>query len=116
LYTVTDTYLPEERHLFLERLEKLETDSTLRFEKKVRYAKMKDRSRGSLCLPRYEADIFRQFCATSANAARGRSVARSAPKLCDLVNSLDGIVWEADAQTFAFSFVIRKPSACWAIR
>src|SRR5437870_13628883 len=31
---VTDTYLLEERHLFLERLKKLGTDSTLRFERK----------------------------------------------------------------------------------
>jgi PAS domain S-box-containing protein len=32
---VTDTYLPEERHLFLERLKKLEANSTtLRFERK----------------------------------------------------------------------------------
>jgi PAS domain S-box-containing protein len=31
---VTDTYLPEERHLFRERLEKLKTGGTLRFERK----------------------------------------------------------------------------------
>lgn len=31
---VTDTYLPEERHLFRERLEKLKTGSTIRFERK----------------------------------------------------------------------------------
>jgi PAS domain S-box-containing protein len=31
---VTDTYVPEERHLFLERLEKLRTGGTLRFERK----------------------------------------------------------------------------------
>jgi PAS domain S-box-containing protein len=31
---VTDTYLPEERHVFLERLEKLKTGGTLRFERK----------------------------------------------------------------------------------
>src|SRR6266542_3001201 len=31
---VTDTYLPEERHLFLERLKKLEANSTLLFERK----------------------------------------------------------------------------------
>src|SRR5881396_2522194 len=30
---VTDTYLPEERHLFLERLEKLKAGGTLRFER-----------------------------------------------------------------------------------
>jgi PAS domain S-box-containing protein len=31
---VTETYLPEERHLFLERIEKLKTGSTIRFERK----------------------------------------------------------------------------------
>ena len=31
---VTDTYLPEERHLFRERLEKLGTGTTIRFERK----------------------------------------------------------------------------------
>ena len=31
---VADTYLPEERHLFRERLEKLKTGSTIRFERK----------------------------------------------------------------------------------
>ena len=31
---VSDTYLQEERHLFLERLEKLKTGSTIRFERK----------------------------------------------------------------------------------
>ena len=31
---VTETYLPEERHLFQERLEKLKTEGTLRFERK----------------------------------------------------------------------------------
>jgi PAS domain S-box-containing protein len=31
---VTDTYLPEERHLFRERLEKLKTGHTIRFERK----------------------------------------------------------------------------------
>lgn len=31
---VTDTYLPEERHLFRERLEKLKTGSTIRFDRK----------------------------------------------------------------------------------
>ena len=31
---VTDTYLPEERHLFRERLEKLKTGRTIRFERK----------------------------------------------------------------------------------
>src|SRR5262249_39603505 len=31
---VTDTYLPEERHLFQERLKKLKSESTLRFERK----------------------------------------------------------------------------------
>src|SRR5213592_1968528 len=32
---VADTYLPEERHLFRERLEKLKTGGTLRFERKL---------------------------------------------------------------------------------
>src|SRR6266700_3104094 len=31
---VTDTYLPEERHVFQERLEKLKTERTVRFERK----------------------------------------------------------------------------------
>src|SRR6266480_1511739 len=31
---VTDTYLPEERHLFREKLEKIKTGSTIRFERK----------------------------------------------------------------------------------
>ncbi len=31
---MTETYLPEERHLFLERIEKLKTENSLRFERK----------------------------------------------------------------------------------
>jgi PAS domain S-box-containing protein len=36
---------------------------------------------------------------------RGTEVARSRQRFSDLVNSVDGIVWEADAETFAYSFI-----------
>jgi K+-sensing histidine kinase KdpD len=42
--------------------------------------------------------------ALNANERRAEAVAAQ-QRFSDLVNSVEGIVWEADAQTFAFSFV-----------
>ena len=46
---VTETYLPEERQLFRERLEKLKTGGTLRYERNVRAKERRKGSRGSFC-------------------------------------------------------------------
>jgi PAS domain S-box-containing protein len=42
--------------------------------------------------------------ALNANQRRAEAVAAQ-QRFADLVNSVEGIVWEADAQTFAFSFI-----------
>ena len=42
--------------------------------------------------------------ALNANQRRAEAVAAQ-QRFADLVNSVEGIVWEADAQTFVFSFV-----------
>jgi PAS domain S-box-containing protein len=41
----------------------------------------------------------------TAGKSAERALVQSERQYLDLVNSLDGIVWEADGQTFAFSFV-----------
>ena len=48
--------------------------------------------------------------AVKANERRAEAVAAQ-QRFVDLVNSLEGIVWEADANTFAFSFVSEQAEA-----
>ena len=72
---VTDTYLPEERHLFRERLEKLRTgppyDSRENlFVKTGRSFRWRYPCRG------YAADISRRFCAISASASKMKLCSR----------------------------------------
>ncbi|WP_035348071.1 PAS domain S-box protein [Edaphobacter aggregans] len=45
--------------------------------------------------------------AVNANQRRAEAVATQ-QRFADLVNSVEGIVWEADAETFAFSFVSER--------
>jgi len=80
---VTDTYLPEERHLFLERLKKLEANSTLRFEKKVRTQKWRKRSRGGLPLRNARRIFSGDPARHQRTQASGRSAAARAPELRD---------------------------------
>src|SRR6266542_2293182 len=102
---VTDTYLPEERHLFLERLKKLEANSTLRFERKF------VRKNGEIVLVEVSVSAirggyFQAILRDISERKRAEEALQQAHQnYVTLVNSLDGIVWEADAQTFAFSFV-----------
>lgn len=45
---------------------------------------------------------------SSGDRASAEEASRSRQRFLDLVNSTDGIVWEADARTFVFSFVSDK--------
>jgi PAS domain S-box-containing protein len=103
---ITDTYLPEERHLFLERLKKLEANSTtLRFERKF------VRENGEIVpvevsVSAIRGGYFQAILRDISERKRAEEALREAHhNYVTLVNSLDGIVWEADAQTFVFSFV-----------
>jgi PAS domain S-box-containing protein len=103
--SVTDTYLPEERHLFLERLKKLETDSTLRFERKF-VRKNGEIVPVEVSVSAIRGGYFQAILRDISERKRAEEALREAHQnYVTLVNSLDGIVWEADAQTFAFSFV-----------
>src|SRR6267154_6465234 len=102
---VTDTYLPEERHLFLERLKKLEANSTLRFERMF-VRKNGESVPVEVSLSAMRGGYFQAILRDISERKRAEEALREAHQnYVTLVNSLDGIVWEADAQTFAFSFV-----------
>jgi PAS domain S-box-containing protein len=102
---VTDTYLPQERHLFLERLSKLETDSTLRFERKF-VRKNGEIVPVEVSVSAIRGGYFQAILRDISERKRAEEALHEAHQnYVTLVNSLDGIVWEADAQTFAFSFV-----------
>jgi PAS domain S-box-containing protein len=102
---VTDTYLPEERHLFKERLEKLEMDTTLRFERKF-VRKNGEIVPVEVSVSAIRGGHFQAILRDISERKRAEEALRQAHQnYVTLVNSLDGIVWEADAQSFAFSFV-----------
>jgi PAS domain S-box-containing protein len=103
---ITDTYLPEERHLFLERLKELEANSTtLRFERKF-VRKNGEIVPVEVSVSAIRGGYFQAILRDISERKRAEEALRDAHhNYVTLVNSLDGIVWEADAQTFAFSFV-----------
>jgi PAS domain S-box-containing protein len=102
---VTDTYLAEERHLFLERLEKLKAGGTLRFERTF-VRKNGDIIPVEVSVTAIRGGYFQAILRDISERKRAEAALQQAHwNYMTLVNSLDGIVWEADAQTFAFSFV-----------
>ncbi|MGH7981598.1 MAG: PAS domain-containing protein, partial [Candidatus Udaeobacter sp.] len=102
---VTDTYLPEERHRILERLEKLKAGGTLRFERAF-VRKNRDMLPVEVSVTAIRGGYFQAILRDISERKRAEEAVRQAHwNYMALVNSIDGIVWEADAQTFAFSFV-----------
>jgi PAS domain S-box-containing protein len=102
---VTDTYLPEERHLFQERLKKLESESTLRFERKF-VRTNQEIVPVEVSVSAIKGGYFQAIVRDISERKRAEEALRVAHEnYVGLVNSLDGIVWESDAQTFAFTFV-----------
>jgi PAS domain S-box-containing protein len=102
---ITDTYLPEERHLFPERLKKLEANSTLRFERRF-VRKNGEIIPVEVSVSAIRGGYFQAILRDISERKRAEEALQQAHQnYVTLVNSLDGIVWEADAQTFAFSFV-----------
>jgi PAS domain S-box-containing protein len=102
---VTDTYLPEERHLFQERLKKLKGKNALRFERKF-VRKSGEIVPVEVSVSAIRGGYFQAILRDISERKRAEEALRQAHQnYVSLVNSLDGIVWEADAQTFAFTFV-----------
>jgi PAS domain S-box-containing protein len=103
---VTDTYLPEERHLFLERLKILEANSTtLRFERKF-VRKNGEIVPVEVSVSAIRGGYFQAILRDISERKRAEEALHEAHQnYVTLVNSLDGIVWEAEPQTFAFTFV-----------
>ncbi|HEY2569235.1 MAG TPA: PAS domain S-box protein, partial [Candidatus Udaeobacter sp.] len=102
---VTDTYPPEERHLFQDRLKKLKKESTLRFERKF-VRKNQEIVPVEVSVSAIKGGYFQAVVRDISERKRAEEALRVAHEnYVGLVNSLDGIVWEADAQTFAFTFV-----------
>jgi PAS domain S-box-containing protein len=102
---VTDTYLPEERHLFQERLGKLKGKSALRFERKF-VRKNGEMVPVEVSVSAIRGGYFQAILRDISERKRAEEALREAHQnYVTLVNSLDGIVWEADAQSFVFTFV-----------
>jgi PAS domain S-box-containing protein len=102
---VTDTYLPEERHLFQERLGKLKGKSALRFERKF-VRKNGEIVPVEVSVSAIRGGYFQAILRDISERKRAEEALREAHQnYVTLVNSLDGIVWEADAQSFVFTFV-----------
>jgi PAS domain S-box-containing protein len=102
---VTDTYLPEERHLFQERLKKLTGRKALRFERKF-VRKNGEIVPVEVSVSAIRGGFFQAIIRDISERKRAEEALREAHQnYVTLVNSLDGIVWEADAQTFTFTFV-----------
>lgn len=74
-------------------------------------------------MPGYEDNLGRVIVATediSVIKESEKAVALSQQKIESLINTVDGIVWEADASTFMFTFVSKRaeeilgyPVHCW---
>jgi PAS domain S-box-containing protein len=117
---VTDTYLPEERHLFQERLKKLKGKSALRFERHF-VRKNGEIVPVEVSVSAIRGGYFQAILRDISERKRAEEALREAHRnYVTLVNSIDGIVWEGDAQTFAFTFVspqaermLGYPLACW---
>jgi PAS domain S-box-containing protein len=102
---VTDTYLPEERHLFQERLGKLKGKNALRFERKF-VRKNGEIVPVEVSVSAIRGGYFQAILRDISERKQAEEALREAHQnYVTLVNSLDGIVWEADAQTFAFTFI-----------
>src|SRR6266480_2404681 len=102
---VTDTYLPDERHLFQERLGKLKGKTALRFERKF-VRKNGEIVPVEVSVSAIRGGYFQAILRDIGERKRAEEALHEAHQnYVTLVNSLDGIVWEADAQTFAFTFV-----------
>src|SRR6266513_777075 len=102
---VTDTYLPDERHLFQERLGKLKGKTALRFERKF-VRKNEEIVPVEVSVSAIRGGYFQAILRDIGERKRAEEALHEAHQnYVTLVNSLDVIVWEADAQTFAFTFV-----------
>ncbi len=102
---ITDTYLPEERHLFQERLKKLRGKSALRFERKF-VRKNGDIVPVEVSVSAIRGGYFQAILRDISERKRAEEALREAHhNYVTLLNSLDGIVWEADGDSFAFTFV-----------
>ena len=102
---VTDTYLPEERYLFQERLKQLKGKSALRFERKF-VRKNGEIVPVEVSVSAIRGGYFQAILRDISERKRAEDALREAHEnYVTLVNSIDGIVWEADARTFAFTFV-----------
>jgi PAS domain S-box-containing protein len=102
---VTDTYLSEERHLFQERLKTLRGETALRFERKF-VRKNGEIVPVEVSVSAIRGGYFQAILRDISERKRAEEALREAHQnYVTLVNSLDGIVWEADAQNFTFTFV-----------
>jgi PAS domain S-box-containing protein len=105
---VTDTYLPEERHLFGERLKKFDGKSTLRFERKF-VRKSGEIVPVEVSVSPIRGGYFQAILRDIGERKRAEEeLSREQQRFMDIVNSVEGIVWEADAETFVFSFVSKQ--------
>jgi PAS domain S-box-containing protein len=105
---VTDTYLPEERHLFGERLKKLEGKSALRFERKF-VRKSGEIVPVEVSVSPIRGGYFQAILRDISERKRAEEeLSREQQRFMDIVDSVEGIVWEADAESFVFSFVSKQ--------
>jgi PAS domain S-box-containing protein len=105
---VTDTYLPEERHLFQERLKKLKGKNTLRFEREF-VRKNGEIVPVEVSVSAIRGGYFQAILRDISERKRAEEeLSREQRRFMDIVNSVEGIVWEADADTFRFSFVSKQ--------
>jgi PAS domain S-box-containing protein len=105
---VTDTYLPEERHLFQERLKKLKGKNTLRFEREF-VRKNGEIVPVEVSVSAIRGGYFQAILRDISERKRAEEeLSREQRRFMDIVNSVEGIVWEADAETFVFSFVSKQ--------
>jgi PAS domain S-box-containing protein len=105
---VTDTYLPEERHLFQERLKKLKGKNTLRFEREF-VRKNGEIVPVEVSVSAIRGGYFQAILRDISERKRAEEeLNREQQRFMDIVNSVEGIVWEADAETFVFSFVSKQ--------